>query len=248
MRTKLIILMFHRVCDAQQHFEPTVFATYLQYLIKHYHITLPGKPLDESKVNICLTFDDAYCDFYFYVYPLLQKYNIPAVLGVTTDYIVEQTTLATQTRISVPYPQGMSGDLWCDKVPFCTWVEIQEMHQSGLVEMASHSASHPHLTDPKCDLNKEIIQSKAILTQKLQSTINCFIYPFGDYNSKVHTLVRKHYQYDMRIGSALNKHWETKGPLYRLDAENHWPLNQPLSDKLLRKMHRKYWANRIRGK
>lgn len=246
--SSLIILMFHRVFDESQGFDEEAFEQYLKYLISHFHITMPGEPLKKNKINICLTFDDAYCDFYFHVYPLLKKYNIKAVLGVTTDYIVDSTTHTQNVRLSVPYPQGMENEVWLKQVPFCTWDELKQMHDSGYVSMASHSASHPHLTDPDCDLAREIIDSKNLLSEKLNANINSFIYPFGDFNKKVHRMVREHYDWDLRIGSALNKTWQTKGPLYRVDAEKYWPSNIPFSDKLLRKMNFKYWVNQLRGK
>lgn len=248
MRTKLIMLMFHRVVDVNQQFDANKFERYIQYLKNTFTICDPFGPLTLKTLNICLSFDDAYCDFYFYVYPLLKRYNIKAILGVSTDYIMESTSLNSETRLSVPYPDGMHSTIWRDKVPFCTWQELKEMSDSGHVIMASHSASHPHLTDPNCDLKKEIIDSKNILEEKLQHPINSFIYPYGDYNRQVHKLVKQHYQWDLRIGSALNYDWPEKSPIYRIDAEKYWPQNEAFSEKSLRKMTMKYWLNRLRGR
>lgn len=248
MNTKLIILMFHRVHDSSQQFDKDIFEQYLQYLSENFSFSMPGDALSTQKTNICLSFDDAYCDFYFYAYPLLKKYNARALLGVSTDYIVEETTQNAQTRLSVPYPKGMENDIWRTQVPFCTWQELREMSNSPYVTIASHSASHPHVTDKNCDLQKEIVGSKIILEQQLQKKVDCFIYPYGDFNTSAHHFVKQHYAWDFRIGSALNHGWQKKGPLYRLDAEKHWPQKLPLTPQLFYKLNMKYWLNRLRGR
>lgn len=240
--------MFHRVHDISQQFEKHKFEAYLTYLRENYTFCVPQDPLQLNTLNICLTFDDAYCDFYYYVYPLLKQYNLKAILGVSTDYIVDTTTIDKTTRLSVPYPKGMNSSIWQDKVPFCTWQELREMSESGHVIMASHSASHPHMTDSRCKLEREVIESKNIMQHKLDTPIDCFIYPYGDYNRSVHKLVRQHYRWDFRIGSASNRHWPSNNPLYRIDAEKFWPQTLPFTDKDLRKMNRKYWINRLRRK
>lgn len=248
MQDDLIILMFHRVHDISQEFTIEKFEDYLRTLVEHFTIVLPGEKPDTKQPKLCLTFDDAYCDFYFYAYPLLKKYNVKTVLAVATDFILDSTELSPENRLSIPYPKGMQDNLWHTHAPFCTWPELKEMADSGLVMMASHSASHPHMTAPDTDLQREIVLSKQQLEAKLSRAINCFIYPYGNYNRRVHKMVRQHYAWDFRIGSALNKHWQQKGALYRVDAEKLWPQNKPFDTRLLRKLRWKYWVNQLRGK
>ena len=74
---------------------------------------LPPKP-------VLLTFDDAYKSFYDFVFPLLKRLKIPAVLAVVGSWIEKGPPSAV-------------------KSPLMSWQEIAEVARSGLVEVASHS-------------------------------------------------------------------------------------------------------------
>jgi peptidoglycan/xylan/chitin deacetylase (PgdA/CDA1 family) len=138
--------MFHRVNDVTLGYCPDVFAKYLHYLVRNFPIVVPGEKLPNAGIAICLTFDDAYYDFYHNVFPLLKKHQIKAVLAVPVKYIVDETSVANQTRLEVPYVQGMENPKYAQKIPFCTWNELREMSQSGLVEIASCKQSFSALS------------------------------------------------------------------------------------------------------
>lgn len=246
-KTTIITLMFHRVYEPHLGYDPVQFEKYLQYLIQHFPIIIPGEHTT-APLAICLTFDDAYYDFYHYVFPLLKKYHIKALLGVPVKYIVDKTDLDPATRLSVPYPQGMEKDLHINKVPFCTWDELLEMTRSGLVIMASHGFAHGNLANPHTDIDQEIRFSKQILEQKLNTPIAHYIYPYGKMTRAVHNQVAQIYDYGIRIGSALNRGWNhPRKYIYRIDAENMWPQQQSIEQKQVRQWRVKYWINRLRG-
>ncbi len=180
---------------------------------------LPGDPLKRGA--LCLTFDDAHYDFYHTVFPLLKQYNLKALLGVPTRYILEKSNLSSEERLSVPYTLAMQDGFFDKKAPFCTWEEIEEMVASGHVQVASHSHAHCNLTFSFVNLQREIIQSKEILEARLKQPVTSFIYPFGRLNGEVHRLVSKHYPYSFRIGSAASFSWDcTRGPISRISADN----------------------------
>jgi len=83
---------------------------------------LPARPL-------LLTFDDGYESTYSKVFPLLKRFNYPAVVSLVTQW--------TET------PPGTIIDLGPRlKVPrdyFMDWDQIREMADSGLVEFATHT-------------------------------------------------------------------------------------------------------------
>jgi biofilm PGA synthesis lipoprotein PgaB len=120
-----------------------------------------GLPLPEKP--ILLTFDDGYVGHYTYVYPLLKKYNYPAVFSIYTDKI--------DKRLGRP---GM------------TWEQLREMAADPLVTIASHSLSHRLMPDlSPVEVEKELKESKQILEATLGIPIRYFTYPEGKYNAQV---------------------------------------------------------------
>lgn len=247
--TRVIALMFHRVNDPATGYEPHLFEQYLAYLTHHFPIVIPGDPLPKTKLAICLTFDDAYFDFYHTVFPLLQKYDLRALLGVPVKYIVEKTELPAALRLSVPYAYNFEDATLQAKVPLCTWTELREMVQSQQVVVASHGFRHANLEQKNINLQEEIRLSQKILQEKLNCRIHHFVYPFGKMNHSAHRLVCAHYRFAIRIGSALNHGWKHRQQfIYRINADPLWKNIKLIDQKLIAKLNRKYWINRIRFK
>jgi len=238
----LLVLMYHGIGDLDK------FRNSLNYLSSNYPIVVPGDALPPSGLSVCLTFDDAYFDFYHNVFPVLTNMQIKAVLGVPVGYIIEETNLDAETRLQVDYNETMKTEIFNRKVPFCTWKEIREMAESGFIKIASHSKSHANLIDVNANLSEEIVDSKRIIEDKLSQESEIFIYPYGKVNRKVHKFASAHYKYLMRIGSALNRDWHNSSNIiYRVNGED--LMNQKYISKLtLCKFYLKYLSNRIRWK
>jgi len=241
--------MYHRANDPQTGADPKKLEDHLCALAQKYPIVLPGDPLSSDKMAVCLTFDDAFYDFYHTVFPLLIKHQLKALLAVPVAFIQDHTNHTAEKRLSLPYPKGFSEAEIAEYAPFCTWPELKEMADSGLVEIASHAYSHPHLAKDHCDLEKEIVGSKMILEDKLKTTVKSFVYPFGNMSPAVHQQVKAHYDYGFRIGSALNFGWQGNGGLlYRVDAENYWKKDRVIGLLDLLKFGLKNMVNQVRGK
>lgn len=238
----LLVLMYHRINDAG------IFQSYIKYISENYPVVIPGDALPSGKLSICLTFDDAYFDFYHFVFPVLQKENIRAVVGVPVKYIIEKTSISKDMRLNVPYDDAMKNDIHLKKAPFCTWQELNEMVQSGLVKIASHSQNHLNLTIEGLDLRDEIAGSKKIIEQKLSLKVDTFIYPYGKVDNNVHSFASGHYKYLMRIGSALNKDWHnSNNMIYRVNGDD--LMNEKgIRKSVLCKYFLKYISNIIRKK
>ena len=135
----------------------------MDWLINHLQT---GTPLPEKP--ILLTFDDGYEGHYRYVYPLLKKYNYPAVFSIYTQKVDRQLG-----RSSV------------------TWAQLQAMAADPLMTIASHSITHPDdltkLSDQ--ELKQEIVESKRLLEEKLGIPINYFTYPVGRSDERVQEIV-----------------------------------------------------------
>jgi len=146
----------------------TVFMQDLINFVENGH-TLPPKP-------IVLTFDDGNFSDYQYLLPLLQKYEMKAVLAIMGD-VIDRYTIDSEKNPKAKYPN-------------LTWPQVQELYASGLCEIQSHGynvhgkhgsgrkkgesaeAYHARL---KADLQK----LQALCEQHLEYMPNVFIYPLG---------------------------------------------------------------------
>ncbi len=223
-------LMYHRVGKGKHTNSLETFRTHFAAIASRYPTLFPGDPLPKKKLSLCLTFDDASFDFYHYLFPLLKEFHIKAVLGVPTLYILEKTTLPPEERLSVSHTLAMQEGVYETKAPFCTWEELEELRNSGLVEIASHSHKHANLTFPFINLEEEVVHSKELLENRLGKPISTFIYPFGKVTPPLHKFVTTHYPYSFRIGSALNWNWKAKKcPLTRLIGDQLTSPTAPFS-------------------
>ncbi|MDD3243193.1 MAG: polysaccharide deacetylase family protein [Eubacteriales bacterium] len=140
-----------------------------------------GSPLPKKPVII--TFDDGNESFYTYAYPLLQEYNMCAVLGVVGAYADKYTLMEDHN----PH------------YSYASWDELKEMGQSGYVELQNHSYDL-HGTSQKrkgCHMlpeespqeylramREDVGLLQDILEKKTGSRPNTMVYPFGSYSGE----------------------------------------------------------------
>lgn len=214
------VIMYHHINsdDLPLSNSDSMMESHLKIISERYTTLFPG---DEIRKNsICLTFDDAYYDFYHYVFPLLTKYNLKALLAVPSAYILAKTDLSPEVRLSLKHHEIYEGDNYKTFAPFCTYAELREMVQSSHVIIASHSMNHVNLSEEGIDLEREIFGSKVALEENLGYRVDSFVLPYGKYNDAAVALAREHYSYVFRIGNALNPSWEGIGGLiYRVKGD-----------------------------
>lgn len=178
---------------------PEVFEKQVKYLIsKGYNfIGLEDLPAGkEIKKPVMITFDDGYLDNYKYVFPILKKYKIKAVIFLIAAEI------------------GNNPDLM-------TWQQVLEMQESGLVSFGSHGLNHKNIR--RMDENlalQELRESKRILEEKLGHKVESFCYPFGagGTDKRVRKLVfDAGYLFDFSTRRGLNP-WPLKSgrTIYRI--------------------------------
>ena len=186
VREPMPVLMYHHMvpegqdCNAMT-ITPGKFRADLDIILaKGYTPVLPGElaagaPLPEKPILI--TFDDGYRSNYDLVYPILQEYGVKACISI----IVLMPDLPTDN--------------------FCTWEQLREMTDSGLVEVGSHSYRLHNLGEDKGNYEKDgtngverrpgesdgdfqarvlddIQKSHDRIAAELGS-VTCFAYPFG---------------------------------------------------------------------
>lgn len=138
-----------------------------------------GTPLPEKPVMI--TFDDGYYNNYLNAYPLLQKYQMKAVISI----IVGETDKYSEL------------DENKENYSHITWDMINEMMESGLIEIQNHTYNLHKTGIPaaapaqrKDETTEQYFAAVGADLQKAQDRIeemtgwrpDTFTYPFGSYS------------------------------------------------------------------
>ena len=124
-----------------------------------------GTPLPQQP--IIFTFDDGYRDFYTDVFPILQKYKVPAVLFVVSGFLDTTRNYLTSSQ-------------------------LQLLSRSNLIEIASHSVTHPDFSMIKHESAiEEISLSKTQIEKIIGRKIWHFAYPYGSFNQALIDEVQK---------------------------------------------------------
>ena len=120
----------------------------------------------EYKKPIALTFDDGWLDVYIHMFPLAQKYNVKFTMYVITGEI------------------GNNG--------YCNMEQLKEMQKSGLVDIQSHTVTHPYLADLSYEKQKqELSESRRHLKEEYGIESNTICYPFGSRNENTVSLAKE---------------------------------------------------------
>lgn len=188
--------------------------------------------LSDFKKNDCypamnivlLTFDDWWKDNYEFLFPLAKKYNIPVNLSLISSKI-EKTIWNTN---------------------YMTKEEIQEMLDSGLFTLASHTFSHQDVTKISAEkAENEICDSKRDLEAMFWVKINSIVYPWWNYDD-ISTRFARSCWYEFWF-TTLNKsffsedlnsksYWLTRIKIHRnVDIEKLFEVPTKLDDKLIKK-------------
>ncbi len=126
--------------------------------------------------GVVLTFDDGYCNFYSNAYPVLKKYNYPAVVYVISSLIGKRVCWFEQGR---------------DTPPLMDLHQLQSLSLKG-IEIGSHGKTHVKLGEVQPQKAwEEIFDSKKRLEKLLNISIDHFCYPYGNFTQKTKEMVRK---------------------------------------------------------
>lgn len=211
----LLVLMYHRA-QVGRHGNPAeMLDAHFAHIARHCSCVLPGEPLDEDQLNVCLSFDDAYYDFHAIVHPLLEKHKLKALLAVAPGVIPVEVRAPAGERLALSAHEAFADS---QRRGFCTWMELRALVRSGRVAIAAHGRTHVRLDGTRVDLTREIVEPRAWLEEQLNTPVNSFVYPFGRFSAEAHALTRRHYDFAFRIGQASNAGWSAP-MLYRVDAD-----------------------------
>lgn len=239
----LLVLMYHRAHAGRFGNPVAILDAHFAQIARNYSNVLPGQRLHGEKLNVCLTFDDAYFDFYDQVFPLLRRHQLRAVLAVPTAFIAEKVSMEKSGRSSMESDAAFADPT---RSGFCTWNEIQEMVASGHVSIAAHGHTHCRLDAPSNGWATEIEAPRMILNERSGQVVDSFVFPFGRFSRASLSYACDRYSHVFRIGDAINRGW--KRMLYRVKADEMKSPNSLFSPAKLTRYRTRYFWNRLRGR
>lgn len=178
------VIMYHHVepladatkaGHAQLTVDSVIFDSQMRYLSERGYHTLSADELVQSLLlkkplqgkNIVLTFDDGYADWYPYVYPVLQKYNLKGNFFISSGLL--------------------------DKPGYLTVSELKEMAASPYVSIYNHTSQHVDIGyATKQVIEQELETSSSMFEETLGKHINVFAYPYGSYREMSVQVLKKH--------------------------------------------------------
>ncbi len=180
-RVRVPILLYHRfgpVVTDSMTVETSVIASQLKYLqVQGYTViplrrlvaSLAGKAPSPPDHAVVITVDDGHESVFTNLYPLIRRYHIPITLFI--------------------YPSAISNASYA-----LTWQQLQEMKDSGLVDIQSHTYWHPNFKKEKKRLtaqeyenfvHHQLLKSREVLQQKLGGTVDMLAWPYGIYDDEL---------------------------------------------------------------
>jgi len=126
--------------------------------------------------SVVLTFDDGYENFYQYAYPVLAKYNFPAMVYLLSAKIGGTADWFASDGRATP--------------PMLTKEQILEMRRAG-IDFGSHGINHYKLVELDRETAKrEIVDSKVQLEDLMGEEVKDFCYPYGSHDPAVVEMAR----------------------------------------------------------
>jgi peptidoglycan/xylan/chitin deacetylase (PgdA/CDA1 family) len=172
------VLVYHRfgpsVADSMT-VTTRVFESQLKWLKDNRYTVIPlqtlisflrGEGPPPPPQSVVITADDGHKTVFTEMLPLVRRYNIPVTLFI--------------------YPSAISNASYA-----MTWQQLQELQQTGLFDIQSHTFWHPNFKQEKKKLSPEAYQnlvktqlekSKAILEKRSGKKVDLLAWPFGIYD------------------------------------------------------------------
>lgn len=130
---------------------------------------------------VAITFDDGFADNCLQALPLLQRYRTKATLYLVTDRQGRDWSMSKKAHHD-------SGEL--GREPKLSDQQVEQMLASGLVELGSHTLTHPNFLQlSRAERERELRDSKGELEQRFGVTVSSFAYPFGLFQAEDPALV-----------------------------------------------------------
>lgn len=202
-------LMYHEVANETWGLEslfvtPDNMRAQLQYLKDNGYDTIFFSDLmrlSDFDKPVLLTFDDGYTGNYENLFPLLKEFNMKATIFVILDML--------------------------DTPNYLTTAQVQEMADSGLVSIQSHTMTHMELgVNSYDDQHHEIRQSQLEIARITGRTPYVLSYPYGSFNDDTRSIAPWYYSFALK---SLGGTWVTESSDYFTIERTNVPRSAQIS-------------------
>lgn len=215
------VIMYHRFINSDD--EKGVHGTYLNVdmLEKHFKLIKkmgfeaitfeelsklkPIERLNPNKRYIVITVDDGYVDNLTLLLPLLEKYDLKAVVYAVTGESFNRWDVENASN-----PEK--------RVELMNAEQLQQLASSGRIEIGGHTLTHPMLSTLNAEEQQyEIVENKKVLEQLLGKSLTSFAYPYGDLDQSAKLVAEQAgYQYAVATNSGPLAFHEDKFQIRRI--------------------------------
>jgi peptidoglycan/xylan/chitin deacetylase (PgdA/CDA1 family) len=173
-----------------------------------------------DRMTVAITFDDAYVNFYEKAWPIIEDLKLPVSLFVPTGFVEGLCSPPVSAYHGAPM----------------SWGSLRELAESRLVELGSHTWSHPDLRGMSDEqLDRELRCSKETIEDRTGSKISGFCYPRALWSARVAREVRLHYGYAVAGGGVRIRRvepWRFRLPRYPIRADSPGVVSPILSGRV----------------
>lgn len=245
---KVPIIMYHSILKSQSSnyiIHPDILEKDLLYIKENGYETITmsnlidyvyeNKPLPDKPIII--TFDDGHYNNLTYALPLLEKYNMKAVISIVGKY----TDTFTQTNEVNP------------NYSYLRWKDVNELIKSNIIEFQNHTYDLHTLGARKgCSkkynetkehyenvLSNDILKLQEEFKFNTNYTPNTFAYPFGAISKESLNVIKSMgFKASLSCESGVNHITKNKECLYNLKRNNRASniSTEQFFAKLLRKL------------
>ena len=227
------IIMYHSILKDSSRsnkytITPTVLEEDLKYIKDKGYTTVTiadlisyvydDKPLPEKP--IVLTFDDGHYNNYGYLFPLLEKYDMKAVISIVGSY-TDKFTKTDEANLNYSYLR---------------WKDIKELMDTGRIEFQNHTYNLHSNTGKRIGTKKikgetdehykNVLEEDILkLQQEFKENTNyipqCFTYPFGGIsNASLDIIKELGFKASLSCEQGINKLTKNPNSLYLLKRYN----------------------------
>ena len=171
-----------------------------------------------------LTFDDGYENFLYEAVPILERFGFSATVFVVGGMLGAENAWDERPRMKLLGAEG-----------------IREAAKRG-IEIGSHGMSHVRLSGlPTASLEEEVIESRRVLGEVLDETVEGFCYPYGSVDgAATRAACQAGYSYACAMWTRV------ESDVYDLPRPPVWELDGPLMLTAKRKLFPLYFETTSR--